>query len=75
MSFISPKWLFSVTTASCLFLWFLCKTFLLLKPNTLFSPWTIAQSMTKSLDTLTFDITSLKTLTRLFVKGHKDIKC
>jgi len=32
------------------------------------------QSMTKSLDTLTFDITSLKTLTGPFVEEHKDIK-
>jgi len=40
-----------------------------------FSPWTIVQSVTKSLDTLTYNITSLKTLTGPFVKGHEDIKC
>jgi len=61
--------------ASFLFLWFLCKTPLLLKPYTLFNPWTTVQSTTKSLATLTYDITLLKTLTGPFVKWHKDIKC
>ena len=31
--------------------------------------------MTKSLNTLTSDITSLKTLTGPFVEEHEDIKC
>ena len=42
---------------------------------TLFSLWTIVQSVTQSLNTLAYDITSLKTLTRPFVKEHEDIKC
>ena len=62
-------------TASSLFLWFLYKNSLLLKSYTLFNPWTTMQSVTKSLATLTYDITSLQTLTRPFVKGHEDIKC
>jgi len=60
---------------SSLFLWFLCKLLLLLKLHTLFSPWTIVQSVTKSLNTLTCDITLLKILTRSFVEEHEDIKC
>ena len=60
---------------SSLFLWFLYKTPLLLKPHTFFSSWTTVQSATKSLATLTYNITLLKTLTRPFVKGHEDIKC
>jgi len=60
---------------SSLFLWFLCKLLLLLKLYTFFSPWTIVQSVTKSLDTLTYNITPLKTLTRSFVEEHKDSKC
>jgi len=51
------------------------KTSLLLKPCTLFSPWTIVQSVTKSLTTLTYNITLLKTLTGPLVKGCEDIKC
>ena len=42
---------------------------------TLFSLWTIVQSVTQSLNTLAYDITSLKTLTRPFVKKREDIKC
>ena len=46
----------------------------LLTPKTPYS-WTIVQSMTKSLATLTYNTTSLKTLTRSFVKECEDIKC
>ena len=42
---------------------------LLLQPHTLSSPWTTVQSVTKSLDTLTCNITSLKNLNWTLCKG------